>query len=220
MASMQAEQPSDGQPSDPITGDGVTGDGVTGDGRAARSVRTRRAIVDALRALHHEGDLRPTAPRVAERAGVSVRTVWQHFDDLETLLFEAGRRDLEIAQSLVPPIDLSMPPAQRVDALVEQRARMFEEMAPPWRAARVHAPFSAQIQSNRDTLMQLAREQVGDLFAPELAAADDAESLLDALHVASSWATWESLRADAHLDVERAKKALCLWLTKLVVTQV
>jgi len=220
---MQAEQPSDGQPSDVVsgdgvTGDGVTGDGVTGDGRAARSVRTRRAIVDALRALHHEGDLRPTAPRVAERAGVSVRTVWQHFDDLETLLFEAGRRDLEIAQSLVTPIDLSMPAAQRVDALVEQRARMFEEMAPPWRAARVHAPFSAQIQSNRDTLMQLAREQVGELFAPELAASPDPQALLDAVHVASSWATWESLRADAHLDVDRAMTALRLWLSKLIVT--
>ena len=95
MASMQAEEP----------------DGFAGDGRAARSVRTRRAIVDAMRALHHEGDLRPTAPRVAERAGVSVRTVWQHFDDLETLLFEAGRRDLEIAQSLVTPIDRSLPTA-------------------------------------------------------------------------------------------------------------
>src|SRR3954453_6134929 len=218
MASMQAEQPSDGQPSGLQPSDVVSGDGVTGDLRAARSVRTRRAIVDALRALHHEGDLRPTAPRVAERAGVSVRTVWQHFDDLETLLFEAGRRDLEIAQSLVTPIDLSLPANERVTALVEQRARMFEEMAPPWRAARVHAPFSAQIQSNRDTLMQLAREQVGELFAPELAAASDPQALLDALHVASSWATWESLRADAHLDVDRAKKALRLWLSRLIVT--
>jgi len=205
---MQAEQPSDGQPTE----------GFSGDGRAARSVRTRRAIVDAMRALHNEGDLRPTAPRVAERAGVSVRTVWQHFDDLETLLFEAGRRDLEIAASFVTPIDLSLPTADRVDALVEQRARMFEAMAPPWRAARVHAPFSAQIQSNRDRLMQLAREQVGELFAPELARADDPEALLDALHVASGWATWESLRAEAHLDVERAKKALRLWLAKLIVT--
>jgi AcrR family transcriptional regulator len=200
---MQAEQPPDD---------------VTGDGRAARSVRTRRAIVDAMRALHHEGDLRPTAPRVAERAGVSVRTVWQHFDDLETLLFEAGRRDLAIAAGFVTAIDMSLPTAARVEALVEQRARMFEEMAPPWRAARVHAPFSAQIQSNRDTLMQLAREQVGELFSPELATADDAESLLDALHIASSWAAWESLRADAHLNVDRAKKALRLWLSKLIIT--
>jgi TetR/AcrR family transcriptional regulator, regulator of autoinduction and epiphytic fitness len=190
----------------------------SGDGRAARSQRTRRAIVDAMRALHHEGELRPTAPRIAERAGVSVRTVWQHFDDLETLLVEAGRRDLEIARSFVAPIDPSLSTLDRVDALVEQRARMFEEMAPPWRAARVHAPFSAQLQSNRDTLMELARQQVGELFAAEVSAADDPESLLDALHVASSWAAWESLRTDAHLDQPRAKKALRLWLSKLFVT--
>ncbi|HEY0938137.1 MAG TPA: hypothetical protein VGD91_30885, partial [Trebonia sp.] len=57
------------------------GDNEPADGRAARSHRSRRAIVEALRALHAEGDLRPTAPRVAERAGVSVRTVWQQFAD-------------------------------------------------------------------------------------------------------------------------------------------
>lgn len=200
---MQAEQP-DGE--------------LSADGRAARSERTRRAIVDAMRALHHEGELRPTAPRIAERAGVSVRTVWQHFEDLETLLVEAGRRDLEIARSFVEPIDLSLPTDARVAALVDQRTRMFEAMAPPWRAARVHVPFSAQLQANRDILMDLAREQVRELFAPELAAAADPEALLDALHIASSWATWESLRTEARLDVERAQKALRLWLSKLFVT--
>jgi TetR/AcrR family transcriptional regulator, regulator of autoinduction and epiphytic fitness len=79
------------------------------DGRLARSARTRRSIVDALRGLHQEGDLRPTAPRVAERAGVSLRTVWQHFNDLETLLVAAGQRDYEIAMRYVTPIDGSAP---------------------------------------------------------------------------------------------------------------
>src|SRR3954462_6973252 len=145
MASMQAEQPSDDQPSD----------GVTSDGRAARSARTRRAIVDALRSLHHEGDLLPTAPRVAERAGVSVRTVWQHFDDIEMLFVEAGRRDLEIAMTFVTPIDPQLPLAARVTALVDQRSRMYEEMAPVWRAARLKAPFSPQIRINRDRMVRL-----------------------------------------------------------------
>jgi TetR/AcrR family transcriptional regulator of autoinduction and epiphytic fitness len=188
------------------------------DGRAARSARTRRAIVDAMRALHDEGDLRPTAPRIAERAGVSVRTVWQHFDDLETLMVEAGRRDLEIASGFVEAIDPGLPAAERVVALVEQRVRMYEAMAPPWRAARLHAPFSTQLRANRDRMMELARAQVAELFAGEIAAADDAETLLDALVVATGWATWESLRTDIHLDVERAKKALQLWLSNMIVT--
>ena len=70
------------------------------DGRIARSHRTRRAIVDAMRALHGEGDLRPSASRIAGRAGVSLRTVWQQFADMEALLLEAGRRDLEILLGL------------------------------------------------------------------------------------------------------------------------
>src|SRR5450432_1696016 len=98
MSAVQqaAEQPgSRGQP---------PSDSEPADGRAARSHRSRRAIVDAMRALHAEGDLRPTAPRVAGRAGVSLRTVWQHFADMETLLLEAGRRDLEILLQIVRPI--------------------------------------------------------------------------------------------------------------------
>src|SRR3954470_21512717 len=88
------------------------------DGRVARSARTRRAIVDALRSLHHDGDLRPTAPRVADRAGVSLRTVWQHFNDLESLLVEAGERDYEIALRYVAPIDAAGPLPDRLRQLV------------------------------------------------------------------------------------------------------
>jgi AcrR family transcriptional regulator len=65
------------------------------DGRTARSHRSRRAIVDAMRALHAEGDLRPTAPRIAERAGVSLRTVWQQFTDMETLRRGGAGREAE-----------------------------------------------------------------------------------------------------------------------------
>src|SRR4051812_34060532 len=142
---------------------------ATEDGRLARSARTRRAIVDALRTLHHEGHLRPTANRVAERAGVSLRTVWQHFEDLEALLVEAGRRDFEIAMDYVVPIDADGPLPVRLAQLVEQRGRMYEALAPVWRAARLQEPFSPQIRRNRDQLLALGREQLERVLAPELA---------------------------------------------------
>ena len=41
--------------------------------------------IDALQELVHEGVLVPTAQTVAERAGVGIRTVFRHFDDMETL---------------------------------------------------------------------------------------------------------------------------------------
>src|SRR5450432_1143816 len=130
MSAVQqaAEQPgSRGQP---------PSDSEPADGRAARSHRSRRAIVDAMRALHAEGDVRPTAPRIAQRAGVSLRTVWQQFADMETLLVEANRRDDEILRSLVKRIDPDQPRTVRVTLFVSQRARVLEQMSPSWRAAR------------------------------------------------------------------------------------
>jgi TetR/AcrR family transcriptional regulator of autoinduction and epiphytic fitness len=185
------------------------------DGRLARSARTRRAIVDALRGLHHDGDLLPTAPRVAERAGVSVRTVWQHFDDLETLFVEAGRRDLEIAMTFVTPIELDLPLAARIEALVDQRSRMYEEMAPVWRAARLKAPFSPQIRANRDRMVCLGRQQIERLFAPEFAAAVSPPALLSALEVVTAWASWECLRTELNLDVADARAAVQLAVSSL-----
>lgn len=196
----------------------AVGDTAPVDGRLARSHRTRRAIVDALRSLHHDGDLRPTAPRVAERAGVSVRTVWQHFTDLESLLVEAGQRDFEIARSFVERVPPSLPLEQRIAAVVAQRARMFDAMAPPWRAARLHEPFSAQIRSNRDRLMRLGRDHIESTFAAELDGYDDADrrTLLDALQSACSWATWEGLRSDLHLDAEGARAVVVRIITALL----
>ena len=53
------------------------------DGRTARGERTRKAIVEALLALLAEGDQRAAPERIVERAGVSLRTLWTNFKDLE-----------------------------------------------------------------------------------------------------------------------------------------
>jgi TetR/AcrR family transcriptional regulator, regulator of autoinduction and epiphytic fitness len=190
---------------------------VAADGRLARSQRTRRAIVEALRALHHEGDLRPTAPRVAERAGVSLRTVWQHFDDLETLFAEAGRVDLEIARGLVSRIDPATPLGPRLTEFVAQRARLFEAMAPVWRAAKLQEPFSAQIQRNHQALLDWADGQLEEVFGPDLAdvSLPHRGPTRNALHAATSWSTWEFLRAELRLTPDDARGAVRLLLLRL-----
>jgi len=188
------------------------------DGRLARSARTRRSIVDALRALHQEGDLRPTAPRVAERAGVSLRTVWQHFNDLEALLVAAGQRDYEIAMRYVAPIDASAPLPARLSQLVHQRGRMYEELAPVWRAARLQEPFSPAIRRNRDRLLDAARDQLDRVVGPDLAAVPQQRrgSVFAALQVATTWSTWESLRGELGFTVEEAEQAVLVLLSNLL----
>jgi AcrR family transcriptional regulator len=189
------------------------------DGRAARSHRTRRAILDAMRALHAEGDLRPTVPRIAARAGVSLRTVWQQFADREALLLEAVRRDREIQRSLVSRIDPDQPLAVRVEAFVSQRARVLEEMTPTWRAARVHQPFSDQLTRDRKRRNAGGRAEVEQVFAPELSQlpGQQRERLVDALHAISLWSFWETLRTDLELSPLRAKEILTSTFTALLV---
>src|SRR5712691_10994416 len=155
-----------GEAVDPLGGPGLFAPEVEpADGRAARSHRTRRAIVDAMRSLHAEGDLRPTAPRLAERAGVSLRTVWQHFADMEALLLEAGRRDLEVLLQIVRPIAAELPLADRIARFADQRTRVHEQMTPGWRAARIQQPFSPELRRSKKRMTALGRAELEAVFA-------------------------------------------------------
>ena len=171
-----------------------------------------------MRALHAEGELRPTAPRVAERAGVSLRTVWQQFADMEALLVEANRRDDEILRSLMERIDPDQPLAARVMLFTGQRARILEQMTPSWRAARIHGPFSAELARNKARTLALARADLEAVFAPELTelAGTKRQQLLDGLHAVSIWSFWESLRTELSLDPGRAEELLHATFTALL----
>src|SRR3546814_11885257 len=89
-------------------------------------MRTREAIVDATISLIDEGDLRPTAPRVAERAGVSVRSVFQHFDDLESQHAAVEERLVERVSVPVVPTDPSGPLADRLNRFLQPRGLLLE----------------------------------------------------------------------------------------------
>ncbi len=212
LAPMPATgMPATGPATDRLSGlDRLVSDVEPSDGRAARSHRTRRAIIDAMRALHAEGDLRPTAPRIAARAGVSLRTVWQQFSDREALLVEAVRRDHEILRSLVAKIDPDQPLAFRIESFVNQRARVLEEMTPTWRAARLHQPFSDELRRNKARKNAGGKAELELVFAPELAQLPERErrQLVDSLHAISIWAFWESLRTDLGLSPLQARELL------------
>lgn len=188
------------------------------DGRAARAARTRDAIVDASVALVEEGDLRPTAPRIAERAGVSVRSVFQHFDDLPALYTAVVRRVVERLAALVVPIDPGLPLDDRIAAFVRHRRALLEVVTPFRRAAAVHGPFSPQIRQAIAEGTTFLRHEVEEAFAPELARAPDAPrgELLDALAAASSWPMWDALRTDAGDPVDRAEAVVVRVLTSLL----
>ena len=67
---------------------------TTVDGRRARRHRSRDLAVDALLDLLNEGVVRPTAQQVAERSGVSLRSIFRIFDDVESLNAAACARQV------------------------------------------------------------------------------------------------------------------------------
>src|SRR3954464_3906030 len=101
------------------------------DGRNLRAERTRTALATAYLDLLTEGDLRPTAERISERAGVSPRSVFKHFPDRESLF--AAACEIQEARVRQPVSDLPGPSApleERIDSFVEQRARFHEFVSP------------------------------------------------------------------------------------------
>jgi TetR/AcrR family transcriptional regulator, regulator of autoinduction and epiphytic fitness len=188
------------------------------DGRTARALRTREAIVDASIALVDEGDLRPTAPRIAERAKVSVRSVFQHFDDLEGLYAAVGDRLVERLSHVVMTVDQTLPIDARIEEVVRQRAILLEAITPVRRAATVHAPFSAEVTTRLQAGHDFLRSEIERVFRAELSAcaASERASLLDALDTVLSWASWDNLRSLNGRSQDEARAVLTRMVTALV----
>ena len=183
------------------------------DGRTARSERTRNAIVTAHVTLIQNGDLRPTADRIAKAAGVSLRALWSHFADMEALFAASGDRVLHRRDAGYVPVPPDLPLAERIDAYCRQRARMLEEIAPQARASSLKEPFSPALLRYRRVHLARVREELRVLFAAELG--DDA-TLLDAVTAVSLWRTWDTWRTAMDLDADAAQVTLTRTVTALL----
>ena len=85
------------------------------DGRRMRSDRSRQLIVESMLYLVNEGNLQPTAQQVADHANVGIRSVFRHFEDMESIfemanelsrdhytgLFSGGNREGSLQQRIL-----------------------------------------------------------------------------------------------------------------------
>jgi TetR/AcrR family transcriptional regulator of autoinduction and epiphytic fitness len=187
-----------------------SGDGADAEGRSARSQRTRDAVIDALLALIGEGDPQPGARRVAERAGVSTRTVFAHFATLEDLYRASVERATALVLSLLTPIDPVRPLAERIDSLCAQRARVNEEIGPVRRAAALRAPHSPTLTEARARARRASYEQIDRVFGAELDHLDGParRRRRAAVDAAISGETWDLLRTAHGLPADEARLAV------------
>lgn len=188
------------------------------DGRALRRVRSQDAVVEAILDLLAQGQAQPTALQVSQRAGISMRSIFRLFDDMEALHAVAIVRQAERITPMLRELPTDGPLARRIDALVRSRAEIFETITPARRLGNRLADTSPTIRDELARFGRFFRAQLAAVFAAELPDRPNRAVHLDALDAATSWEAWERLRARQGLSGSAARRAMALTVKALVTT--
>ncbi|MCH2458323.1 MAG: TetR/AcrR family transcriptional regulator [Henriciella sp.] len=187
--------------------------GEPDDGRKARSQRSRAQIVDALFALVESGDMDPSAARVAEEAGVGLRTVFRHFEDMDGLYREmAERLEAEILPVVMTPWTTETW-RERVIELIERRAKIYERIMPLKVASSLRRFASPQLGYAYRRFLVMERAGLKGILPASVA---EDEILLGALELLTGFHAWRRLRQDQELSAHQAKEVLIHSASKLL----
>ena len=186
------------------------------DRRVARGEESRRRLAEAMISLLEDGTAQPAAREIAERAGVSLRLVFHHFEDMEQLLRSAVAVQVERHWSGLRPVDPALPLGERTDRIVRQRETLYEAIAPVRRAAARVETGSPTVAAELDRARTELRRGLEAAFRPETAGDP---TLVDALEVATSWETWEQLRRRMALGRTAARKVMVRMVKSLLGDQ-
>ena len=202
-----------------VPGSTVADGELTTDGRQLRRRRNREAVVEALLDLYREGNLRPGTEEIAARSGLSPRSLFRYFDDVDDLIRTAMRsqedRVLPLLLIGAAPDD---PLETKVEALVEQRFTLYDAVGNAATVSRLRSPFHPVLAAELSRNRRYLRSQLGDLFAPEFAAkpGDSAADALAAADVLSSFESIQLLVQDQSLPVTRARSVMAGSLTAVL----
>lgn len=176
------------------------------DGRRLRSERTRRLIVEAYMALVRENAQMPTAVQIAERAGYSVRSIFERFPDLTALRVAVTDYAIAEARATAALRDLDADRMTRIKSQVEQRGQTCERWLPLWRVLSSDASGSAELAQRISMIRQLIVMRMEMMFKPELATVPEADrrKIVLALEALSDFESWARMRELYGLTVEQA----------------
>lgn len=185
-----------------------------GDGRRRRSERSRQKIVDAMLDLVRAGDMHPSAAKVAESAGISLRSVFRHFEDMESLY----REMTALIESEVMPIFMEPFTANdwrgRLRELVGRRATICEIVMPIKVAAGVRRFQSDYLMEDYQRFLMMERSGLESIL-PDRIIAD--KILFSSIQMVTGFQAWRRMRQDQELSVKDAEAVMLATVERLVV---
>jgi AcrR family transcriptional regulator len=175
------------------------------DGRRARGASNRARIIQAMVELVVAGDPDPNADAVAAKAGLSVRTVFRHFEDKDAIFHAID--DLLVA-SYQPLLDAPYHSDHwkwRLFELIERRC-IINEAAAVFRISAVMERYRSQFIAEKYRRLHAGEKRMLDaVLPPELQTMTRAGR---ALLVACSFDTWRLLRQDEELSPSEVEAAM------------
>jgi AcrR family transcriptional regulator len=177
-------------------------------GRGNRVARTREAIVSSTLTLAMEGEVAPIVRDIAKLAGVSARTVFQHFADTAELYVAVLGRVLTSLRGDAPGSAAGVALDDRISAVVGQRAGNYEQLLPMWTFVETLQHRSSEAGAQVTEMYTTNREQLAECFGEELTTlpGEKRERTLNALAMALTPESWIVLRDRLGLTVEQARE--------------
>jgi AcrR family transcriptional regulator len=177
------------------------------DGRHARRAVNRESVLAAMESLWREGNYDPSTADVAERAGLSSRSLFRYFDDVDDLTRSAMARLLDrylpLARVEIGP---ERPTAEKVAALCDMFDRLYDTAGVAAHAARVTLHRSPLVAARVEEARTQVRRGITTLFAPELAHC--VPGTLDVVATLMSFEVWELLHQGSARDQQTARRGL------------
>ena len=174
--------------------------------RGDRVERTREAIVSSTLTLAMEGEVAPIVRDIAKLAGVSARTVFQHFADTAELYLAVLGRVLT-PSSGAHEAEHRKPLDERISTVISNRAGRYETLRPMWTFVETLRRRSSEAAEKTTEIYSGNREQLARSFGEELTAlpGEKRERTLNALAMALAPESWIVLRERLGLTVDQAR---------------
>lgn len=142
------------------------------DGRSARRERNREAVIDAFIDLIMNGENEPSVDDIADKAGVSYRSVYRYFEDRSDMMAAAADRAMQWIRPLLVeasgPYKADDPLDHRIDSVVDARSEVYAQIAEVLRTALLRSHSKPYVANELYQARELLREQINVRFATEL----------------------------------------------------